>query len=380
MPLEVPKSPTIRTTTYDNFRGVDFTNDPSNVWYRRTPDGVNMLPDEAGRPFKRTGWEKVITANDIAEKYADDNSLSYVPSEVTIRKCYYFELAGTDHIVIFTNYGVFIYRNGSLVSYPSISYDTDLIASWERAFFFEGAGKSAFYVYGGFKIWEYAYAGGDTFVWQQVNPHIPRVNIGVDARHEAGTSLETVNMLSDYICEDFENNSYLYVSAYNAGTLTPSSVDDTQFIAMVGVDGTYTFTYTTTDHSWLLGGDQVNITNYGIALNASPSNGDTIKVTLTKTSRINLPKVITSTTGMEVWVSVQTQFDTQLQIITTGTVTSGKVLLKKDNNDNFSHFEFADAYLPLVDGEDCIEVIYPRNAITTTPHTITKTSQTATAT
>lgn len=372
MPINVPKAPRIYTTTYDNFRGVDFTNDPSNVWYRRTPDGVNMLPDEAGRPFKRTGWEKVITANDIAEKYADDNSLSYVPSEVTIRKCYYFELAGVDHIIIFTNYGVFVYR-GELISYPSISYDPDLIDSFERAFFFEGNGKAAFYVYGGFKIWEYAYAGEDSFTWQEVEPYIPRVNIGVDARHEAGTSLETVNMLSDYICEEFQSNTYLHVSSYNTGTLTPSSVDDTQFIAMVGVAGTYTFTYTEADHSWLLGGDQVNIANYGITLSSQPSDQSTIIVVLSPTNRINLPKVILSADGMSVKVSSQTQFDTELDIITSGTPSSSEVLLKKDNSDNFSHLEFSQAWTPVVDGEDCIKVIYPRNSISTTTHTFTTT-------
>lgn len=387
MAREIPAAPKIYTTTYESFKGVDFTNDPSNVWYRRTPDGVNMLPDESGRPFKRTGWGKVITADDFAQKYYDDNydpldeDPVVKPSEISVRKCYYFDLAGTDHIVIFTNYGVFLYRDGELVSYPTISYDQDLIDSFDRAFFFEGNGKAAFYIYGGFKIWEYAYAGEDTFTWNTVEPHIPRVNIAVDARHEAGTSYESVNMLSDYICEDFQDNGYLYVSASSTTVSGGSvSVDNTQFIAMVGSAGTYEFTYTYADHSWLLSGDQVMISNYGINLTgSSPADGNKITVVLSPAYRINLPRVITSTTGMEVRVSATTQFDTPLQIITSGSVTSGKVLLKKDQDDNFSHLEFAQAYAPLVDGEDCIRVVYPRNAIATISHTVNTGSISVTA-
>ena len=89
MSLTVPSAPKIKTTEYQSFRGVDYTNDPSNVWYRRTPDGVNMLPDEAGRPFKRTGWKKVVTADDFADLYSTDTG-SAAPSEVTINKCHYF--------------------------------------------------------------------------------------------------------------------------------------------------------------------------------------------------------------------------------------------------------------------------------------------------
>lgn len=407
MRLAVPNSPKVYTTTYQDNKGVDFTNDPSNVWYRRSPDAVNMLPDESGRPFKRTGWEKKITAETFAQKYTTDTGVSFSPSEITIRKCYYFELAGVDHIIIFTNYGVFVYHNDTLYSskdinptliaysanYQSLtdaqkaeydlayeSYNSDMIESFDRAFFFEGAGKAAFYIYGGFKIWEYAYVSEDKFSWQTVEPHVPRVNIGVDARHEAGTSYETINMLSDYICEEFENNVYLYVSSYNTGTLTPTSVDDTQFIAMVGEAGTYTFTYTDADHSWLLGGDQVMISNYGITLSSSPADGNTIIVVLDGSKhRINLPRVILSPDKMRVDVSSQTQFDTKLNIITTGTPSSAQVLLKKDNADNFSHLEFADEYLPLVEGEDCIRVTYPRNAISTTSHTVSSGSITVTA-
>lgn len=398
MPIEVPKAPKVNTTVYQDFKGVDFTNDPSNVWYRRSPDAVNMLPDESGRPFKRTGWKIEVPASQMISRYVSDTGNS-APTEIEVKKCYYFDLSGEDHIFIFTNYAVFVYRNGVLysskdinpttISYSAnyasltdaqkeeydlayISYDEAMVGSFDRAFFFEGAGKSAFYVYGGFKIWEYGYNDTDGFTWKQVEPYIPSVNIGVDPRHESGTSYETVNMLSDYIAEEFESNLYLSVSSYNGGTLTPTSVDDTQFIAMVGEAGTYTFTYTDADHSWLLGGDQVTLSNYGIALSATPADNDTIVVVLSKVNRINLPKRILSITGMKVLVSSAYQFDTTLnlqeQVETSQTPDDCTLMIPVGSGNSYIKF-YAD-WTPLVDGEDAVKIIYPRNAITPTVHNV----------
>jgi len=375
MATELPAAPRVNTTIYDNFKGVDFTNDPSNVWYRRTPDGVNMLPDESGRPFKRTGWKVEVSASDMANLYATDNNAT-APSEIDVRKCYYFELSGQDHIFIFTNYGVFFYREGELFSSKAldasntISYDQDMIESFDRAFFFEGGGKSAFYIYGGFKIWEYGYSDIDGFTWQQVEPYIPCVNISVDARHESGESYEAVNMLSDYIAETFQNNVFSSVTGYST-TVTGATltVNETAFLTMLSEANTYVFTYTEADHTWLLAGDQVQISNYGISLNATPANGNTISVTVTTVTRINLPKRILSINGMKVFVSTDTAYDTELTLQATEAHTgAGYVTLIVPSGVGNSYLKFYQPYLPLVDGEDAIKVIYPRNAVTSTTH------------
>ena len=65
MAIAVPAQPKVYTTKYDSFKGVDFTNDQTNVWRRRSPTGRNMLPDASGRPFKRHGWEILISNADI---------------------------------------------------------------------------------------------------------------------------------------------------------------------------------------------------------------------------------------------------------------------------------------------------------------------------
>ena len=382
MAMEIPKAEKIYTTKYADFRGVDFTDDPSNVWYRRSPDAVNMLPDESGKPFKRTGWEIAVSASDMATLYSTDNNKA-APSEVTVNKCHYFELAGQDHIIIFTNIGVFFYREGELSSSKSldannvISYDQDLINSYDRSFFFEGGGKSAFYTYGGFKIWKYAYDDTNGFTWQVVEPYIPRVNIGVDARHEVGAGLEAVNMLSDFICEEFTDNVYLEITSQSTNVTGASlSVDVTLFTSVItlpsdftGYPATYVFTYSGSDHSWLLDGDQVLLSYYGISINANPLDGDTITIVLNYVKRINLPKKILDKTGMKVYVSTTTQFDTQLVLEDNppSHTSDGYCTLVTPQSGN-SYIVFYKEWLPLVEGEDAIRVVYPRNAITAVSH------------
>lgn len=381
MPIDVPKDAKINTTQYSDFKGVDFTNDPSNVWYRRSPDAVNMLPDESGRPFKRTGWEIAVSAAQMANLYASDNGTS-APSEVTVNKCHYFELAGEDHIIIFTNIGVFFYREGVLASSKSlsptnaISYDQDMIESYDRSFFFEGGGKSAFYSYGGFKIWEYGYSDADGFTWKEVKPYIPRVNIGVDARHEAGTGFEEVNMLSDYICEEFQDNTFHEITSKQtsiSGAVV--NVDITIFTSVVtlpenfsGYPATYQFVYSKDDHSWLLGGDQVLLSYYGISINANPLDNSTITIVLDYVKRINLPKRILNTNGMEVWVSETVQFDKQLTLESPASHTTKYYCTLVTPQAGNSYITFYHEWLPLVAGEDAIRVVYPRNAITAISH------------
>ena len=41
--FELPAAPTVRTTIYNDFKGVDFTTDPSLVYKKRSPTGTNMI-------------------------------------------------------------------------------------------------------------------------------------------------------------------------------------------------------------------------------------------------------------------------------------------------------------------------------------------------
>lgn len=51
----------IHTTTYGQFKGVDFSTDPSLVDPSRSPLAVNMIADTGGMPEKRMGWRTLWT-------------------------------------------------------------------------------------------------------------------------------------------------------------------------------------------------------------------------------------------------------------------------------------------------------------------------------
>lgn len=50
------KDAKLRSKVYRYFRGCDFTTDPAEIDDSRSPDMLNMVPDDAGLPAKRVGW------------------------------------------------------------------------------------------------------------------------------------------------------------------------------------------------------------------------------------------------------------------------------------------------------------------------------------
>ena len=72
-------------------------------------------------------------------------------------------------------------------------------------------------------------------------------------------------------------------AATKTGTnITAVSVDAGDFATKVGnASGTYVFTYDGTGTTWKLNGSTVTITQYGITVTGSPSNGDTVTVVFT---------------------------------------------------------------------------------------------------
>ncbi len=59
-PKNIP-SRKLSRLTIDQFRGVDLSNSPTNVSDTRSPDAINMIPDQAGKPVKRTGYYQVAS-------------------------------------------------------------------------------------------------------------------------------------------------------------------------------------------------------------------------------------------------------------------------------------------------------------------------------
>ena len=386
MPKSNISRTSVYTTTYDDFRGVDFTNDPSNVWKHRSPSGKNMLPDSAGTPYKRFGWKTEIPSSQLIDRYCSDNEIiepDKVPKHITVNKLYYFTLKGIDHLFIFSNIGVFIFRQledgTEELNTSRFSYEEAIINSYNRAFFFEGDGESAFYIYGNFKMWRYRY---DTlqssqtygkFLFEEIEPYIPTVNISVDAKHESGESHEAVNLLSGYVAESFRNN------LFRTGSVTPHStssgitatvIDQTTLTSMI-TEPFATFTYS--DATWKIGGDEVSISTYGISVGGNPMKGDTIDVSITDVYKIALPKQYVSSEGLTV-TNLNTGNDFTW---TTGQLTVGKCKLVTDGG--VTYIMFYNAITADIDGEDAIKVTYPRDTVDITSKKITATQLTVTA-
>lgn len=206
MAISVPSEPKIYTTVYDNFKGVDFTNDVTNVYRRRSPDGLNMLPDLDGRPYKRTGWAVELTAEDFRDAARLWETVSDEP--ITPDRTYYFQMNGYDYLMIFNSLGVFSYAepyrtgpgesisiNGKYLVYEKPVVDSQLVTmpsniNTKTCFFFEGKGTTGFYMFAGLILYRY-----DGSRFHIVDPYVPFV-LHLCNEDGVGEMYEQVNMLT----------------------------------------------------------------------------------------------------------------------------------------------------------------------------------------
>lgn len=215
MPLEVPNNPKIYTTSYSDFKGVDFTNDPSEVYRRRSPSGLNMKPDESGRPWKRTGWEIAISKQDFLAAYP-------YALDINIKNIYSFELAGQDHMIIFCEEAVFAYTGGQLTKLLNL---TGATSEPYRGFFFESNGKAGFYFFAERELRCYKYdIDDDEFVCGVEEPYVPKTIIS-RSPNGGGVVYEGVNMLTrrrkELFLGDDTSTTFLFsTQAVNDGTFT----------------------------------------------------------------------------------------------------------------------------------------------------------------
>ena len=61
--MNIPSSPKLYSTNYDDLKGVDFSKDKTEVSKKRTPSGLNMISDNGGNPIKRLGWRVDANVN-----------------------------------------------------------------------------------------------------------------------------------------------------------------------------------------------------------------------------------------------------------------------------------------------------------------------------
>ncbi len=361
MSIEVPKSAKIYTTKYSDFRGVDFTNDPTGVWQRRSPNGRNMVPDSSGRPYKRTGWKQMYSVEDFVSILAEKGK---VAESVEIYKSFYFELAGRDHILIFTDNGIFrIIENEdgeNELSYLDGSDDYDCYTGYTRAFFFEGGGKSAFYVYGNYKIWIYEYEDGAYRFRQETDTYIPTVLIGTNASTCSGTVLEGYNLLGTKAYVTY-GDCELFLSVPSRGELIVNVNKETYSSAET--DKVVTLTYRS--GVWKKGDTVKNLGALGITIaSGTPIEHDTI--TIINGYGVLLPKNVAQDQigDVRVWVSSSVAFDTELTVIesnSTQGLSANRCALYTDttSDDAKAWILFGVNYQAINPPEDFIKVQFP---------------------
>ena len=358
MTMEIPSAPKVYTTVYDNFRGVDYTNDQTNIWRRRSPTGYNMLPDEAGRPFKRTGWEVAISTDEIT---------ALIGGDYAIQKCFYFELGGVDHIVIFCDVALLLYADGEL---SLLSRDSSCCASYERAFFFEGGGKSAFYIYGDSRAWVYdgtfsecQYYDGKTNEIGYV--YIPRIFFSADPSTATGTDGESLNLIGNRAAVEYTSNDMFRY--YTTSETIMVVVNKDNFISQVSTRGEYRIVYT--NSAWTLNGTTIT-DDYGITVDGTPEENDEIVVEYKYGVLLPVNVALDMINDVQVFVSVGTQFDKELEV-TELTLSATSCVLHTDSeskpdSDRRAWIEFNKQYNALVDGEDAIRVVFPVVDVTVT--------------
>lgn len=307
MAMELPAAPKVYTTKYDNFRGVDFTNDPSNVWAHRSPNGLNMMPDLAGRPWKRTGWKIEKSAQDFRDCYNDTTSSSYTGKIVPI-KTNYFEIGGEDYLAITNNLGLFFYSKFIGTSakdepdlvyidcyYGEVGTATASVATTisiapdaNRAFFFEGQGLAGFYIFctttdttdPDNPVLDTSLFRFDGEVLRKVDPYVPKIMIGKEAGDSAGTIYEEPNMLTPMrICQFMgDDNKADYILPEQAD---PDETDVVSVEVMTsGVWNTRTLTtHYTVDHTYHYAGQSVTKITFTAGNLPETSDIDNVRVT-----------------------------------------------------------------------------------------------------
>lgn len=291
MTVSVPDEEKTYTTVYDHFKGVDYTNDASNVYKRRSPSGLNMLPDLDGRPYKRTGWEIAVTAEQFCEAAGVETQ------EVIPERIHHFVIGGTEYLMIFNSVGVF-YMTDSEGPVRCKIYDEDLTpenysvfppedatpqmpADANRSFYFEGNGLAGFYTFVGLDLYRF-----DGAYYNKVDPHIPVIVDGATPATGNGTSAEDVNMLTEKrSMQYFGDGTRIY-------TLLERPDTDSIVVEIKGSDGEWQPVPTT---DYVIGGSQITFnegkapasaTEANVRITYEPVNGNTLTIDYVDSSAV----------------------------------------------------------------------------------------------
>lgn len=281
MPLQTPDEPKVYTTVYKNFKGVDFTADQARIYSRRSPDAVNIMPDDGGIPYKRTGWKREFTSS----------------TEEAIRDMWSFEYGGQEHFLYTKGAGVYSYDGTTETKLLTLSAST----SETLGIYFANTVGSSFLLLADQKLREYTKnISTDTYSFVDIDPYVPLILIG-KAPSGGGTTYEDINLLTRRRKEEFladgSSTDYYVASAINTNESVIVEIKDT--------DGVYVEKTQNTDYTVDAEAQAIKFSTApskpGSSDYAVPEGEDNVRITYTAAGQNTAAEFLTKCTVATVY-------------------------------------------------------------------------------
>ena len=252
-----------KTVCYTQFRGVDFSTDPSLVADSRSPYAPNLISDIGGRPEKRLGWRTLYQA---AGTDGGETPAQTGPGPVNgLFQC---EIEGEAHRL--AHIGTKLYR---ITAEGLEELKTGLTDHRSVGFFLNG---KLYLLTGG----EYLAFDGETVKDAAADAYVPTTLISVNPDGSEGAAKEAVNLLTGQRTEQFYGDE-----TSRAYHLSQQDIDSVDKVEVQGSDGA--FTETTAYTADLAQG----VVTFSSAHAPVVTGEDNIKITYTKATDGNLAQV-----------------------------------------------------------------------------------------
>jgi hypothetical protein len=246
--------------------------------------------------------------------------------------------------------------------------------SYDRNFFFEGGGTSAFYIYGNYRMWRY----DADFNFEEITDelHIPRVIVSASA-DGTGTLLESYNLLYNMASVEYHDCD-LFTYWGTKGLVFTVTKEDFQTAHPKNYSQTYTYKDVGGTVDWYKENDtSADFATDGIDVISTPNVND--QITVINVNGLLLPNNVDATNQadkVKVYYANVTQWDTEIEVVTDpNELGTGKCLLKADGVDRENRqawVEFYDTYtIDPQKQEDVFRAEFPSTEIAVTSYTVT---------
>lgn len=242
-------SPTIYSTSYSQFKGVDFSTDPMLVDKSRSPYAVNLISDSGGMPEKRTGWRTLHRL------------------EGAVNGLWHCHVGDADHLIAHVGANIYEWQDsGDPVLLKSGVYDGK-----STAFFL----LSKLYILTGSEYLQY-----DGAAITDVEPYVPTVVVNRKPSG-GGDFIEALNLIGKQWNEEFigDGSTTVYQLSY-------TGLDDTTVICKVYENAAWVDKVENTDFT-------VDRTLGKVTFNTAPANATVpnVKITPSKTREGSADKI-----------------------------------------------------------------------------------------